>query len=77
MKEMDEGRYQRLCSVSLPTLEIRSSLILQDYFSTASALHQSEMKDMLMGHMGTVKSLTGGEPNEACEFPFDLNACRC
>lgn len=28
---------------------------------------------MLMGHMASVKALTGGEPNEACEYLSDLS----
>nr|XP_019014642.1 exocyst protein [Kwoniella pini CBS 10737]OCF53423.1 exocyst protein [Kwoniella pini CBS 10737] len=50
VKEMDEERYQKLCS---------------NYMSTASQLHQSEMKDLLMNFMGTLNSALGDSSNDA------------
>jgi hypothetical protein len=37
----------------------------QDYMAVISQLHQSEMKDLLMGFIGTINS-AAGDPNEAC-----------
>ncbi|WWC58251.1 uncharacterized protein I303_100789 [Kwoniella dejecticola CBS 10117] len=50
VKEMDEERYQKLCS---------------NYMSTSSQLHQSEMKDLLMNFMGSLNSALGDASNEA------------
>nr|XP_019048902.1 exocyst protein [Kwoniella bestiolae CBS 10118]OCF27832.1 exocyst protein [Kwoniella bestiolae CBS 10118] len=50
VKEMDEERYQKLCS---------------NYMSTASQLHQSEMKDLLMNFMGSLNSALGESSNDA------------
>ncbi|ORY34282.1 exocyst complex component Sec3-domain-containing protein [Naematelia encephala] len=50
MKEMDEDRYQRLCS---------------NYMSTISQLHQNEIKDMLINFIASIKASASGEPNEA------------
>ena len=64
IKEMDGTRYQRLCSVRPLSA---SELIEQNYMSTISSLHQSEMKDMLMTLMGSVTASTG-DANDACKF---------
>ncbi|WWC99370.1 hypothetical protein V866_006271 [Kwoniella sp. B9012] len=50
VKEMDEERYQKLCS---------------NYMSTASQLHQSEMKDLLMNFMGSLNAALGDSSNDA------------
>ncbi|KAK8845463.1 hypothetical protein IAR55_006176 [Kwoniella newhampshirensis] len=50
VKEMDEGRYQKLCS---------------NYMSTISQLHQSEMKDMLMNYMASLNATMGDQSNDA------------
>ncbi|WWD22409.1 hypothetical protein CI109_106900 [Kwoniella shandongensis] len=50
VKEMDEVRYQKLCS---------------NYMSTISQLHQSEMKDMLMNFMASLNATAGDHSNEA------------
>ncbi|WVQ80381.1 hypothetical protein IAT38_002486 [Cryptococcus sp. DSM 104549] len=50
VKEMDEDRYQKLCS---------------NYMSTISQLHQSEMKDMLMNFMGSLNATSGDAGNDA------------
>ncbi|RXK38676.1 hypothetical protein M231_03986 [Tremella mesenterica] len=52
LKEMDEERYQRLCSA---------------YMSSVSQLHQSEIKDLLMGYIASLNS-TPGEKNEILAF---------
>ena len=65
VKEMDEVRYQRLCSVTRG--QSRNWTNNQDYMSTISSLHQHEIKDMLMNFMGALNASVGGEPNEACE----------
>jgi hypothetical protein len=67
VKEMDEDRYQRLCSVGQKILA-RSQIDGQSYMSTISSLHQSEIKDMLLTFLGTLKATATGEPNEACEL---------
>lgn len=66
VKEMDEDRYQRLCSVGVRGDGERMTLMGQSYMSTISSLHQSEIKDMLFTFMGTLKATATGEPNEAC-----------
>ncbi|OCF36139.1 exocyst protein [Kwoniella heveanensis CBS 569] len=50
VKEMDEARYQKLCS---------------NYMSTVSQLHQSEMKDLLMNYMASLNAALGDSSNEA------------
>ncbi|WVF66184.1 hypothetical protein IAT40_000924 [Kwoniella sp. CBS 6097] len=50
VKEMDEARYQKLCS---------------NYMSTVSQLHHSEMKDLLMNYMASLNAALGDSSNEA------------
>ncbi|WWC85953.1 uncharacterized protein L201_000823 [Kwoniella dendrophila CBS 6074] len=50
VKEMDEERYQKLCS---------------NYMSTASQLHQAEMKDLLMNFMSSLNAALGDSSNDA------------
>ncbi|WVQ93808.1 hypothetical protein IAU59_000886 [Kwoniella sp. CBS 9459] len=50
VKEMDEARYQKLCS---------------NYMSTVSQLHHSEMKDLLMNYMASLNAALGDTSNEA------------
>ncbi|ODN76094.1 hypothetical protein L202_06031 [Cryptococcus amylolentus CBS 6039] len=50
VKEMDEARYQKLCS---------------NYMSTISQLHQAEMKDLLMGFMTTLNATAGDAGSDA------------
>jgi len=65
MKEMDEDRYQRLCSVSYSSpYDLMTKLIRQNYMAAISQLHQAEMKELLMGFIGSLN--TGGDTNEAC-----------
>jgi hypothetical protein len=41
-------------------------LIKQNYMAAISQLHQAEMKELLMGFIGSLN--TGGDTNEACTF---------
>ncbi|ORX34673.1 exocyst complex component Sec3-domain-containing protein [Kockovaella imperatae] len=50
IKEMDEARYQKLCS---------------NYLGTISSLHQSEIKDLLMSFMQSIKAGQSKEPRDA------------
>ena len=65
LKEMDEDRYQRLCSVGFSHWSTML-LIFQNYMSSVSQLHQNEIKDLLMGYIGQLQPGTG-DRNEACE----------
>ncbi len=73
LKEMDEDRYQRLCTVSriykvISNATEHSVPSIQNYTSTISGLHQDEMKDLLMNLMGVVNASIGQEANEACKL---------
>jgi len=46
------------------TATAEGKLTTQNYMAAISQLHQSEMKDLLMGFIGSLN--TGGDSNEAC-----------
>jgi hypothetical protein len=67
VKEMDEDRYQRLCSVSSAICYLAAANVgLQSYISTISSLHQNEAKDLLMGDMATINATAAGDGGDIC-----------
>ena len=45
-------------------VDVVTKLINQNYMAAISQLHQAEMKELLMGFIGSLN--TGGDTNEAC-----------
>lgn len=58
------------CRLSI-TCNSRREADKQNYMAAISQLHQSEMKDLLMGFIGSLN--TSGDSSEACRFFFNLN----
>jgi hypothetical protein len=46
-------------------MDLVKKLIRQNYMAAISQLHQAEMKELLMGFIGSLN--TGGDTNEACK----------